>query len=135
MRSPTETCSRSVSTCETGGATVTTTTWLLRDNVVLANAEVAASTGERLRGLLGRSGFTGALVLPRTRSVHSAGMRFVVDVAFLDKSMCVIDVVQLPPWRMTMPRWRARTVLEAEAGAFERWGLRVGDILELHEPR
>ena len=25
-------------------------------------------------------------------------------------------------------------VLEAEAGAFERWGLRVGDKLELHDP-
>ena len=29
----------------------------------------------------------------------------------------------------------ARMVLEAEAGAFERWGLRVGDKLELHDPR
>jgi uncharacterized membrane protein (UPF0127 family) len=36
---------------------------------------------------------------------------------------------------MSVPRWRARTVLEAEAGAFERWGLHVGDKLELHDPR
>jgi hypothetical protein len=114
---------------------VTTTTWLLRDGAVLANAEIAATSAERLRGLLGRSGYEGALVLPRTRSVHSLGMRFAIDVAFLDRQLCVVDIVSLVPWRLSLPRWRARTVLEAEAGAFERWGLRTGDKLELHDPR
>jgi len=32
---------------------------------------------------------------------------------------------------MTVPRRGCRTVIEAEAGAFERWGLRTGDALEL----
>jgi len=114
---------------------VTSTTWLLRDGVVLANAEVAVTSAERMRGLLGRSSFEGAFILPRTRAVHSFAMRLAIDVAFLDQRMCVIDVVRLAPWRMTLPRRRARTVLEAEAGAFERWGLRVGDTLELHDPR
>lgn len=113
---------------------MTTSMWLLRDDAVLANAEVARTSTERLRGLLGRSGFEGALVLPRTRSVHSLGMRFALDVAFLDRRLCVLQVVHLAPWRVTRPRWGTRTVLEAEAGAFERWGLRVGDVLELHEP-
>jgi uncharacterized membrane protein (UPF0127 family) len=112
---------------------VTSTTWLLRDGAVLANAEIANSYGERLRGLLGRKEFEGAFVLPRTRSVHSLGMGFAIDVAFLDRQLCVVDVISLTPWRMSLPRWRARMVLEAEAGAFERWGLRVGDKLELHE--
>jgi uncharacterized membrane protein (UPF0127 family) len=62
------------------------------------------------------------------------GMRFAIDVAFLDRQLCVVDCMCLAPWRMTLPRWRARMVLEAEAGAFERWGLRVGDKLELHDP-
>jgi uncharacterized membrane protein (UPF0127 family) len=35
------------------------------------------------------------------------------------------------PWRMSVPRRRGRSVIEAQAGAFERWGLRVGDHLEL----
>lgn len=113
---------------------MTATTWLLRDGVVLANAEVASTYAERLRGLMGRPGFEGAFVLPRTRSVHSVGMRFPLDVAFLDRSMRVLDVVSLAPWRATMPRWRARLVLEACAGAFDRWGLRAGDVLELHTP-
>jgi uncharacterized membrane protein (UPF0127 family) len=113
---------------------VTATTWLLRDGVVLANAEVAATYGERLRGLMGRPGYEGAFVLPHTRSVHSLGMRFALDVAFLDRKLCVVDVVQLVPWRATLPRWRARCVLEATSGAFDRWGLRIGDTLELHVP-
>ena len=33
--------------------------------------------------------------------------------------------------RLGLPRWRARSVIEAEAGAFDRWGLRVGDVVEL----
>lgn len=113
---------------------MTSTTWLLRDGAVLANAEVAGSYAERMRGLLGRSGYEGAFVLPRTRSVHSLGMRFPIDVAFLDRQLCVVDVISLAPWRVCLPRWRARIILEAEAGAFERWGLRVGDNLELPDP-
>ena len=107
--------------------------WLLRDGSVLATTEVADTYGQRMRGLAGRSGFDGALFLPRTRAVHSMGMRFAMDVAFLDRELKVVSVVHLPPWRVTMPRLRARCVLEAEAGAFERWGLRTGDELELHD--
>ena len=108
-------------------------TWLLRDGDVLASAELADSFGHRAKGLLGKSSYEGAMVLPRTRSIHTIGMRFAIDVAFLDRQLCVVDVISLTPWRMSLPRWRARMVLEAEAGAFERWGLRVGDKLELHE--
>ena len=113
---------------------MTQTTWLLRDGEVLANAEMAGTYSERVRGLLGRPGYEGALVLPRTRSVHSLGMRFAIDVAFLDRQLCVVDVIGLVPWRLSLPCRRARMVLEAEAGAFERWGLRVGDKLELLDP-
>ncbi len=109
------------------------TAWLLRDGDVLAAAEVASTYSARIRGLLGRSGYDGALVLKGTRSVHTIGMRFPIDVAFLDSELAVLGVVHLPPWRMTMPRRRCRSVLEAEAGSFERWRLRAGDRLELHE--
>jgi hypothetical protein len=105
--------------------------WLLRDGDVLCAAEVASSLAERSKGLLGRKGYDGALVLHHTRAVHSLAMRFALDVAFLDRQLVVLDVVQLRPWRMTLPRLRGRSVLEAEAGAFDRWGLRKGDCLEL----
>jgi uncharacterized protein len=117
-----------------GGGDASGSGWVLRDGDVVAAAEVADTVAARVRGLMGRDGYDGALFLPRTRAVHSAGMRFSIDVAFLDGSLRVVDVVRLAPWRMTRPRWRCRWVLEAEAGAFERWGLRPGDRLELRRP-
>ena len=105
--------------------------WLLRDGDVLCAADVASSLAERSKGLLGRKSYDGALVLHHTRAVHSLGMRFALDVAFLDRKLVVVDVTHLRPWRMTLPRLHGRSVLEAQAGAFDRWGLRKGDSLEL----
>jgi uncharacterized membrane protein (UPF0127 family) len=106
-------------------------TWLLRDGDVLAAAEVAEGLAARSRGLLGRNGYEGAMVLHGTRSVHTIGMRFAIDLAICDRDLVVLDVVRVRPMRMTLPRRRGRSVIEAQAGAFERWGLRVGDHLEL----
>lgn len=106
-------------------------TWLLRDGDVLASAELADTFGHRAKGLLGKSSYEGAMVLPRTRSIHTVGMRFAIDVAFCNGDMVVVDVATLAPWRMSLPRRRCRLIIEAQAGAFDRWGLRVGDRLEV----
>ncbi len=106
------------------------TGWLLRDGQVLAAADLADSFLDRTRGLLGKKTYDGAMVLPRTRSIHSFGVRFPVDVAFLDKEMKVVAMVRLSQWRITMPRLRANQALEAKAGSFDRWELRLGDCLE-----
>ena len=105
--------------------------WLLRDGEVLAAAEVATSFGERTKGLLGRDGLEGALVIRPARSVHTIGMRFAIDVAFCDGELRVLSTCTMRRHRLGAPRMRARVVIEAEAGAFDRWGLRVGDQLEL----
>jgi hypothetical protein len=108
--------------------------WLLRDGTVLAAASMASAGSSRWRGLLGRDGFDGVLVLPRTRAVHTIGMRFAIDVAFVDRELRVLDTTTMVPWRIGRPR-RCWAVLEAEAGAFERWQLRCGDVLELRPCR
>jgi uncharacterized membrane protein (UPF0127 family) len=105
--------------------------WLLRDGEVLATLEVAESLPERAKGLLGRDGIDGALLIRPARSVHTIGMRFPIDVAFCDADLEVITTMCLGPFRVCLPRVRARLVVEAEAGAFERWNLRVGDRLEI----
>ncbi len=73
------------------------------------------------------------MLLRHTKGVHSFGMRFAMDVAFLDRDLNVIAVRRLRRYSIARPRWRARNVLEAEAGAFERWALRPGDQLEIQE--
>ncbi|MFF5584787.1 DUF192 domain-containing protein [Streptomyces hygroscopicus] len=87
---------------------------------------IAASYRARARGLLGRDGLTGALLLTPASGVHTFRMRFAIDVAYLDRRLTVLDVHTLRPGRFGRPRLRSRHVLEAEAGALERWGVRRG---------
>jgi uncharacterized protein len=107
--------------------------WLVRDGQVLASLEVAASMKDRTRGLLGRDGIEGALLLTPARSVHTIGMRFPIDVAYLDRDLRVVRTCTMRPWRMGRPVFSARAVLEAEAGAFASWALAVGDALEVRD--
>jgi uncharacterized membrane protein (UPF0127 family) len=105
--------------------------WLVRDGVVLASLEVADTRATRRKGLLGRDGIDGALLIRPARSVHSVGMRFPLDVAWCDRSLRVVRTAALPRNRLTRSVLRSHSVLEAEAGAFARWNLVVGDELEL----
>ena len=105
--------------------------WLVRDGEVLASLEVADSFGARLRGLLGRDAVDGALLIRRAKSVHTLGMRFPIDVAFCDRDLRVVATKTMRRHRIGRPRVKARCVVEAAAGAFERWGLQPGDQLEI----
>ena len=107
--------------------------WLVRDGEVLASAECPERPHGRAKGLLGRDGFEGAMVLRPCRQVHTLGMRFPLDVAFCDRSGVVLRCLTLRPWRVSRLVWRAGFAIEAEAGAFERWVLRPGDQVEVQE--
>ncbi|AWK11180.1 hypothetical protein SSP531S_18060 [Streptomyces spongiicola] len=96
---------------------------------------IAASYGARYRGLLGRDGLHGALMLTPCASVHTFRMRFTIDVAYLDKELRVLDVRTMRPGRLGLPRPRSRHVLEAEAGAMARWGVRPGVRLAIGPPQ
>jgi len=105
--------------------------WLVRDGEVLATLEIAESSKARARGLLGRDDFDGALLLRPAKSVHTIGMRFAIDVAFVDKDMVVLRTVTMARWRVGMPVWKANGVIEARADTFGHWNLQVGDQLEV----
>ncbi len=109
------------------------TAWLLRDGEVVCALEIANTVYDRSKGLLGRTSYEGAMYLPHVRSVHTLMMRFPIDVAFIDKKLEVVGVQRLAKWRIALPRRRTHSIIEAEAGSFERWGLAVGDRLEIRE--
>ncbi|MFJ9406094.1 DUF192 domain-containing protein [Streptomyces sp. NPDC101393] len=88
--------------------------------------EIAGSYRARTRGLLGRDGIDGALLLTPASGVHTFRMRFALDIAYLSRDFRVLAVRTMRPGRMGLPRLRARHVLEAEAGAMARWGLHPG---------
>lgn len=99
---------------------------LVVDGRGVATVEVAGTSRARSKGLLGRTGLDGALWLAPARQVHTFRMRFAIDVAHLGKDGTVLHCATLAPGRLGRWVWRSRGVLEAEAGAFERWGLATG---------
>jgi uncharacterized membrane protein (UPF0127 family) len=100
--------------------------------VVCERCTVAATPLARMRGLLGRSELPpgeGILLRP-AGSVHTAFMRFPIDVVFLDRELRVLAVeADVPAWR-TRARRAAKAVLELPAGEAARRRLAPGDRLE-----
>lgn len=105
--------------------------WLVHDDRVLATVEVVESRSGRRHGLLGRDGIDGAMLLQPARSVHTFGMRFAIDVAHVDDELRVVHLSTMRPNRLGRPIWKAKAVIETEAGAFAAWEIGVGDELEL----
>src|SRR2546428_10360625 len=100
--------------------------WLMRGGEVLAPVEGAKRSRERVRGLLGREGIEGGIVLRPCRQVHTLGMHFPIDVAFCDREGVVLRVSTVAPWRLTRPVWRAGVVVAAAARRLQRTGLHPG---------
>ena len=72
--------------------------WLLRGRDVVLAALEWPRAGRPERGPAGAgSGYEGAMHVPGTRAVHTVGMRFPLDVAFLDRDLVVLDVTPLQP--------------------------------------
>jgi hypothetical protein len=97
---------------------------------------VADSHWTRLQGLLGlapsdfRNGY-GLWIVP-CRGVHTLGMRFPIDVVYLDHSLTVIHVERdLPPWRFAPIKMRAASVLELPCRTAGETRTSVGDRIEL----
>ena len=106
--------------------------WLLRDGDVVCALEMTDSATER-GALRGRTGCEGALHVEGVRTVHTVGMKFPIDVAFLSVDLTVVRVTRLKPWRVATGGRVAHSAVEAEAGSLERWGVRVGDQLEVRQ--
>ncbi len=97
--------------------------------VVAESVVVADSTGRRLRGLLGKKDLPsghGVLLRPAW-SIHTAFMRFPIDVVFLDADQIVVKIVPSLPAFKTASCRGAREIVELRAGECERRGLALGD--------
>lgn len=106
-----------------------------RTGLVLADRVTWAGTSEeRRRGLLGRDELApseGIYLVP-CQWIHMFGMRFAIDVAFLDSGGRVLAVHhRLSPNRLSRLVWRAEGALEVAAGQLGATHTRVGDVIEL----
>jgi hypothetical protein len=107
------------------------TAWLVSEGRVLASADVANTRSARRRGLIGRGFIDGAFVLTPCKWVHTIGVRLDIDVAYLNTEGVVIKIERLVPLRIAAPVRHCAVVVEAAAGSFERWGLQMGDRVEV----
>lgn len=72
----------------------------------------------------------GLWIVP-SEGIHTFGMRFPIDAAYLDAKGKVLRVYHgLRPWRLAAVTLRARSVLELPAGTLERTGTEPGDVLD-----
>lgn len=79
----------------------------------------AENTLERTRGLLGRDELPRGefMLLPRCNLIHTYGMRFNLDVIFIDRHNCIRKIVRnVKPARFVWGGWAARQTLEAQSG-------------------
>ena len=84
---------------------------------------------ERMRGLRGcpMLAFDQPLLLERTRSIHTFGMRFPISAVLLDRELVVRSVRPIRPGRLVLPSPGTRHVLECTEGV----DLRPGDRLRI----
>ncbi len=106
-----------------------------RQAVLATQAEVADTSLKRNVGLLKHHSLPegqGLWIVP-CEGVHTVGMKFAIDVVFLDRKKRVLKIrPDMGPWRISLCL-RAHSVLELPAGTAARVGLQKGDELEFEE--
>lgn len=99
---------------------------------LIPNVRKTASIWERMRGLLARPPLQngeGLLIAP-CPSVHTFGMRYALDLVFLDRAGRVLKLVcDLRPWSMAACA-NAHAALELPSGSISQAGIRLDDLLE-----
>jgi hypothetical protein len=106
----------------------------LTKGVCLADrAEVADTSAKRRRGLLKHDGLppgSGLWLVP-CEGIHTIGMKFPIDVLFLNRQRRVVQIrPNMGKWRLALSL-RAHSVLELPAGATAETRTTVGDQLEV----
>ena len=81
---------------------------------------------------MGRSGLApgqGLWIIPCS-AVHSLGMKFTIDVVYVDRALKVLKVrPRMAPWQLSMCLF-AHSVLELPSGTIDHTRTRTGDQLE-----
>ena len=88
----------------------------------------------RLVGLLKRSnlGPEEALWLMPSKGIHTIGMKFPIDVVFLNRGNAVVGLVQgMPPFRLSSVHFTSYSVLELPTGTIKKSRTEVGDQFEI----
>lgn len=103
-----------------------------QNKILASHVEVAKSLPTRMLGLMGRESLATdqCMWIHNCNSIHTFFMRFAIDVIFLDREMKVVEIRKnLSPWKLVLPIWRARSVVEF--ATLNSLDVKVGDILHV----
>ncbi len=108
---------------------------ITRGKQLADRAEIADTSAKRRTGLLKHTGLAqgeGLWIAP-TEGVHTFGMKFTIDVAFLNKKRQILKIrPNMVKSRMSV-HLLAHSVLELPAGTLESTGTQKGDQLEFEK--
>ncbi len=93
---------------------------------------IADSWWKKIIGLVGQKKWPSGqwLYLPKCRQVHTFGMRFAIDVIFLDKDQRVVGVVEsIVPWRISPYFSAAHGCLEGASGSSKILSPKIGHTI------
>jgi uncharacterized protein len=111
---------------------------------VTVHVEVADTQAERARGLMGRRELqedAGMVFVFPTDSTSAFWMKdtlIPLSIAFYDERGTIVRILDMEPCTrdpcvLYDPEASYRGALEVNRGAFERWGVREGDVLRLEQ--
>ena len=109
---------------------------IFRDDTLLwQKVLVANSFFSRLVGLLNRSSLepSEGMFFYKAPAIHTIGMRFPIDILFLDASRCVAKVLQQVKPNRILPYIKSQYTIELTAGQSEEKKIRTGEMLHWEE--
>ena len=105
-----------------------------RGATLASDVQLADTPRARRTGLLKREQLNpgqGLWIYP-TQAIHTFGMRFPIDVIFVDRKLRVKRIYhRLAPYRLTSLVWSAQSVLELPSGCLADTNTSVGDELQI----
>lgn len=105
-----------------------------KQTLVASEVELADRAWLRMKGLIGKPAKDfvpgkGLWLIP-AEGIHTVGMSFPIDAAYLDADRRVIRLYRcLAPMRIAAIKWKAKSVLELPAGMLSQSRTEVGDLL------
>lgn len=113
------------------------------DGTIVVAVEVADTSAERARGLMGRESLpaeAGMVFLYSREEEHGAywmkDTLIPLSIAFFDAEGRIVRILDMEPCRsdpcpLYDPEAAYQGALEVNRGAFERWGIAEGDLIRL----
>lgn len=106
--------------------------------IIAKKGWIARNAYQRMRGLLGYNKLEDGqgLFLRPGSCIHMRGMKFPLDIIFVDRKLNVVKIVEnLPPdpkwkiWKMTCGGWKSHSCIELPIGTIAKTETKVGDVI------